>query len=247
MRSVLRQSVAQSRRWARLPITAAAPRLSNNLQQKRGMCTTPEYTPYDPSAFFEKKQQDETKDFIMQQTMIRVKDPERSLKFYIDTLGFHLVSFSHFPQWGFSVFFVAYCDPEAVPKTPEERFEFCMKSPACIEITHNHGSEVEPEDHLYNTGNSDTVGVADGSKVRGGFGHIGITVPDVYAACARLKEHGVEFTKTPNGGGMKGLAFIKDPDGYLVEILPQGPITSQPVDAWGVGDDSGDQYKDNSK
>ena len=82
------------------------------------MCTTPEYTPYDPSAFFEKKQQDETKDFIMQQTvntrvltatlvthilqMIRVKDPERSLKFYIDTLGFHLVSFSHFPQWGFS-------------------------------------------------------------------------------------------------------------------------------------------------
>ena len=24
-------------------------------------------------------------------------------------------------------------------------------------------------------------------------------------------------------GGMKGLAFVKDPDGYLVEILPQAP------------------------
>ena len=46
---------------------------------------------------------------------------------------------------------------------------------------------------------------------------------------------------------MKGLAFIKDPDGYLIEILPQGQIVSQPVDCDGVGDDSGDQYKDNSK
>lgn len=24
------------------------------------------------------------------------------------------------------------------------------------------------------------------------------------------------------GGGMKGLAFVKDPDGYWIEILPQG-------------------------
>ena len=29
---------------------------------------------------------------------------------------------------------------------------------------------------------------------------------------------------------MKGLAFVKDPDGYLVEILPQGPMISKPVD-----------------
>jgi len=29
----------------------------------------------------------------------------------------------------------------------------------------------------------------------------------------------VEFIKKPNDGKMKGLAFIKDPDGYWIEIL----------------------------
>ncbi len=97
--------------------------------------------------------------------------------------------------------------------------DFCMKCPATIELTWNYGSE-QKEGRVYNTGNSDNVGSGDGGAVKGGFGHIGITVPDVYEACERFKELGVEFHKSPNSGGMKGLAFIKDPDGYLVEVLP---------------------------
>lgn len=95
-----------------------------------------------------------------------------------------------------------------------------MKLPGCIELTHNYGSEKE-EGKVYNTGNSDPTGSTNNEKVRGGFGHLGITVPDVYEACERFKKMGCEFTKTPNSGGMKGLAFVKDPDGYLIEILPQ--------------------------
>jgi lactoylglutathione lyase len=76
-----------------------------------------------------------------------------------------------------------------------ERMEFLWSLPATIELTHNHGSE-EKEGQVYHTGNS-----YDG--VEGGFGHIGITVPDVYAACDRFKELGVEFKKSPNAGGMK--------------------------------------------
>ena len=48
---------------------------------------------------------------------------------------------------------------------------------------------------------------------------IGISVPDVYQASKRFEELGVEFVKKPDDGKMKGLAFIKDPDGYWVEIL----------------------------
>jgi len=29
----------------------------------------------------------------------------------------------------------------------------------------------------------------------------------------------VEFVKRPDDGSMKGLAFVKDPDGYWIEIL----------------------------
>lgn len=92
-----------------------------------------------------------------------------------------------------------------------------MKTPGCIELTWNYGSETE-EGLVYNTGNADSTGTTDGTKVRGGWGHIGITVPNVYTACERFHKMGVEFHKSPNSGGMKGLAFIKDPDGYLVEV-----------------------------
>ena len=44
-------------------------------------------------------------------------------------------------------------------------------------------------------------------------------MPDVYAASKRFEELGIEFVKKPDDGNMKGLAFIKDPDGYWVEIL----------------------------
>lgn len=37
---------------------------------------------------------DETKDYIMQQTMIRVKDPIQSLDFYCKILGFRLIHYS---------------------------------------------------------------------------------------------------------------------------------------------------------
>ena len=52
-----------------------------------------------------------------------------------------------------------------------------------------------------------------------GFGHIGITVPDLEGACARFEEMGVTFKKKLTDGNMKNLAFIQDPDGYMIEIL----------------------------
>jgi len=180
----------------------------------------------------------ETDGYVMQQTMLRVKDPKVSLDFYTRVLGMTLVQDLHFQQWGFSLFFVAYL-PEGVSLPGEsnspERMSFLWSLPATIELTHNHGSETK-EGQVYHTGNS-----YDG--VEGGFGHIGITVPDVYAACDRFKDLAVEFKKSPNAGGMKGLAFIKDPDGYWIEVIKQGEKGElRQVDCCGIDLDNGGVY-----
>uniref|UniRef100_A0A7S3MI45 lactoylglutathione lyase n=1 Tax=Spumella elongata TaxID=89044 RepID=A0A7S3MI45_9STRA len=207
----------------------------------------------DVSAYYAAPKDEATKDWVMQQTMFRVKDPKRSLDFYTKVLGMQLITVGDFPQWGFTVFFVGY-PPEKdlgpVPENDADKFAYCMKVPGCVELTWNHGSEAEDADRVYNTGNADSTGSKDGEAVKGGFGHIGITVPDVYAACQRFKDMGAEFTKSPNAGGMKGLAFVKDPDGYLVEVLPLGkgfPFPTQDTDCCGVSLSGGEGYADNSK
>ena len=238
--TLLRSSRAFSARRAAPQITArrAAPTTTR-------MASVPAL--FDPTPFFATAQPPETKDFMMQQVMMRVKDPETSLKFYCDdVLGFRLVMFRDFPQWGFSVYFVAHGLAGPVPEDEDARWRYCMTTPGCVELTWNHGSEAA-DGAVYNTGNSDATGSGDGGKVKGGFGHLGITVPDVYDACERFKALGATFSKTPNSGGMKGLAFVKDPDGYLIEVLPQGPMLTKPVDCDGVAVDGGSGYKDNSK
>ena len=66
-----------------------------------------------------------------------------------------------------------------------------------------------------------------------------ICVPDVYATCARLHAAGVPFLKSPNQGRQKGFAFVKDPDGYRVEIYAKDPVNQvlQAVDCLGVETD----------
>ena len=42
---------------------------------------------------------EETKDYIMQQTMLRVKDPKKSLDFYCNVLGFKLIHYSEVSRY----------------------------------------------------------------------------------------------------------------------------------------------------
>ncbi|ATI03027.1 MULTISPECIES: lactoylglutathione lyase [Cycloclasticus] len=53
------------------------------------------------------------------------------------------------------------------------------------------------------------------------FGHIAIQVADVYEACELIRQKGGAVTR--EAGPMKGtdsiLAFVKDPDGYSIELL----------------------------
>jgi len=202
----------------------------------------------DVSAYMTGARPEGTENYIMQQTMVRVKDPKASLDFYCNVLGFKLLMYREFPQWEFNVYFVApIADASTIPEDEDGRWAMCMNTPGCLELTWNYGSEKEDAKYVYNTGNGDSTGTSDGRKIKGGFGHIGITVPNVYRACERFKEMGCDFHKSPNSGGMKGLAFIKDPDGYFVEILPRGKMVPEAIDCMGVAAEGGEGYKDNSK
>ena len=70
-----------------------------------------------------------------------------------------------------------------------------------IELTYNWDQQEN-----YNKGN--------------GWGHLAIKVSDVYETSEYLKQQGVEFTKEPSPmkNGTRILAFIKDPDGYVIEL-----------------------------
>ena len=152
----------------------------------------------------------ETAEFVLNHTMLRIKDPAASLVFYRDLLGMTLVKRLDFPTGKFSLFFLGYVREEdgPIPEGEAERIGFAFRQRGLLELTHNWGSETD-----------DSVSYHNGNVEPRGFGHIGISVPDVDAACVRFDEAGVEFVKRPDEGGMKGLAFISDPDGYWVEIL----------------------------
>ena len=53
------------------------------------------------------------------------------------------------------------------------------------------------------------------------YGHIAIGVDDVYKACDAIAEKGCEIPRP--AGPMKGtdtvIAFVKDPDGYMIELI----------------------------
>ena len=90
---------------------------------------------------------------------------------------------------------------------PEGKFTLAFvgygdeKENTAIELTHNWDT------NDYNIGN--------------GFGHLAIEVQDVYAACEKIKKLGGDIIREagPMNAGTTIIAFVKDPDGYEIELL----------------------------
>ena len=53
------------------------------------------------------------------------------------------------------------------------------------------------------------------------YGHIALGVPDVAAACERIRKAGGTITREPGPvkGGKTVIAFAVDPDGYKIELI----------------------------
>lgn len=157
-----------------------------------------------------------TESFALNQTMLRIRDPQPSLAFYQDVLGMTLLQKLDFEEMRFSLYFLAYlAEGETIPADPAERARFIFNRETTLELTHNWGTESDPDFTGYHDGNADPRG----------FGHIGISVADVAKACERFEAMGVSFKKRPQDGKMKDIAFITDPDGYWIEILSAQGMT----------------------
>lgn len=66
----------------------------------------------------------------------------------------------------------------------------------------------------YNWGNSQyDIGEA--------YGHIAIAVDDIYTLCASIEQLGGDVYRKPGPvkGGKTVIAFVRDPDGYAIELI----------------------------
>eukprot|EP00038_Savillea_parva_P004196 m.135009 g.135009 ORF g.135009 m.135009 type:complete len:664 (-) comp11404_c2_seq4:3697-5688(-) len=148
------------------------------------------------------------------QTMIRVRDLEKSVAFYRDCCHMTEIDRHVFPAWGFSMSFMATISDEEKAKLPapgtiEAKRALWRFKGTCIELTYNHGTEKDPDFPGYHSGNVEP---------HRGFGHMAMMVDDLEQACMELESKGVKFQKKPSDGKMKTVAFALDPDGYWVEI-----------------------------
>lgn len=122
-------------------------------------------------------------------TMLRVKNLEKSIDFYTRLFGMTVFRRRDVEGGKYSVAFLGYGDENNDP---------------AIELTYNWGHD-------------------DGYDIGNGYGHIAIGVPDIYALCDRLESEGVEIPRPAGplkhgGPNASVIAFVKDPDGYLIEL-----------------------------
>ncbi|CAK5281089.1 unnamed protein product [Mycena citricolor] len=143
-------------------------------------------------------------------SMLRVKDPKASVKFY-ESLGMKLISKLPNPDAKFDLYFLAYDGPDALSGGKE-----WTDREGIIELTHNYGTENDPEYKIVN-GNAEPFR---------GFGHVCISVDHIQAACQRLEDAGYKFQKKLTDGRMRHIAFVLDPDGYWVEVISFNDVES---------------------
>ncbi|OBS19580.1 hypothetical protein FPOA_11306 [Fusarium poae] len=145
----------------------------------------------------------DTNNYKFNHSMIRVKDPKASTKFY-EFLGMSLVKKLEFPDNKFDLYFFGYDSPNALSHNKST-----FDRQGLIELTHNYGTENDPE-YKVNNGNQEP---------HRGFGHTCIAVDNIQAACQRIEDAGYKFQKKLTDGRMRNIAFVLDPDGYWVEVV----------------------------
>ena len=93
--------------------------------------------------------------------MLRIKDPKKSVDFFTKHLGFTHIDTFDFPQYQFSLYFLATL-PTGAPYnlqagTQEAHDYLWNMAGTTLELTHNYGTETDP-DQKYHVGNEEKDG-----------------------------------------------------------------------------------------
>ena len=127
-------------------------------------------------------------------TMIRVSDPEATVKFF-ELLGLKEVRRFDNEKGRFTLIFLATEDDQ---KIGDRRAE--------VELTYNWPAE-DGSAEQYSGGRN--------------FGHLAYRVDNIYETCQRLMEDGVTINRPPRDGHM---AFVRTPDNISIELLQNGVL-----------------------
>jgi lactoylglutathione lyase len=141
--------------------------------------------------------------------MLRVRNLDDALKFYVDLLGLQEVRRRVDEKNKYTLVFLA--APEDVP-VAKAALAAGRRDAPCVELTYNWDTEDYGEARY--------------------FGHLAYEVEDIYAVCDKMMKAGVTVNRPPRDGMM---AFVRSPDKHSIELLqkngplpPKEPWTSMP-------------------
>lgn len=161
--------------------------------------------------------------------MLRVKDIEKSLKFYQEVMGMTLMRTSENEAAGFNLYFLGYPGTQGTAENGKT-----ANREGLLELTWNYGTEKDAN-FKYHNGNDEPQGFGHICKLTtpaiqtnatqffstlcANAGKLGMSVDDLDAACQRFEDLKCNWRKRLTDGRMRNVAFLLDPDGYSVEIV----------------------------
>jgi lactoylglutathione lyase len=157
-------------------------------------------SPFDPGVFLPGGHNNDpplpengpTAGYKLNHFMLRVRDPQRTLHFYINLMGMRTVFTMN--AGPFTLYYLGY------PPTSADRADLpswsarvanppvLTQTPGLLELYHVHGTEKADAEGGFNMSTGNTPPYL-------GFGHLGFTVPDVASTLERLRKEGVPVIK----------------------------------------------------
>ncbi|MBI1204900.1 MAG: lactoylglutathione lyase [Rhodopseudomonas sp.] len=137
-------------------------------------------------------------------TMLRVRDLDAALDFYVNKLGLKETRRRVDDKNRYTLVFLVGPDDEALVEGSKKN----GRPGPEIELTYNWNTEDYGEARY--------------------FGHLAFEVEDIYATCDKLMKAGVTINRPPRDGVM---AFVRSPDKHSIELLQKGAALP-PQEPW---------------